>query len=63
MASCADGKRKQWSEESMEATKNGVQNENLTIREASRYYNVPFETLRRRANGAVDDASHAHPQC
>jgi len=46
MACCADGKRKQWSEESMEAAANGVQNENMTIREASRLYNVPFETLR-----------------
>jgi len=47
MACCADRKRKQWSEESMEAATNGVQNEKMTIREASRLYNVPFETLRR----------------
>jgi len=31
----------------MEAATNGVQNEKMTIREASRLYNVPFETLRR----------------
>ena len=30
MACCADGKRKLWSEESMEAAKNGVQNGNMT---------------------------------
>ena len=46
MAPCADGKRKLWSEESMEAATNGVQNENMMIREASRLYNVPFETFK-----------------
>ena len=48
MASCGDGKRKLWNEESMEAAMNGVQNENM------RGYNVPFETLRRRVNGSVN---------
>ena len=36
------------SEESMDAATKGVQNENLTIREASKLYNV-----RRRVNGSV----------
>ena len=48
MACYADGKRKLWSEESMEAAAIGVQSENMTIREALKLYNVPFETLRRR---------------
>ena len=65
MACCADEKRKLWSEESMEAAINGVQNENMTIREASRLYNVPFETLRRHVNGSVKinlDAGQVRPQ-
>ena len=53
MACYADGKRKLWNEESMEAATKGVQSENMTIREASKLYNVAFETLRRRVNGSV----------
>ena len=37
----------------MEAATKGVQNENMTIREASKLFNVPFETLRRCINGSV----------
>ena len=46
-------KHKQWSCESMEAAVKSVK-EGMGLREASRLYNVPVETLRRRVTGAVD---------
>lgn len=46
-------KRKQWSCESMEAAVKSVK-EGMGLREASRLYNVPVETLRRRVTRAVD---------
>ena len=46
----ASVKRKQWAAGSMEeAVKNG----RMGLREASRKYNVPVETLRRRTAGLV----------
>ena len=46
-------KRKQWTAESMEEACNAVKNERMSPREASRKYNVPVETLRRRTTGLV----------
>jgi hypothetical protein len=46
-------KRKQWSDESTKAAVPHVQYEGASLREASRLYNVPLETLRRRVNGLV----------
>ena len=37
----------------METAVSQVQNEGMLLREASRMYNVPLETLRRRVNGSV----------
>ena len=61
MACSADRKRKLWSEESMDTAKNGVQNENMTNREASKLYNVPFKILRRRVNGTVGSGCKPGP--
>ena len=49
----AEGKRKLWTEESMEAATRSVLDENRSLREASRLYNVPFETLRQHVHGYV----------
>lgn len=46
-------KRKLWSTESMAAAVQSVQ-DGKGLREASRLYNVPVETLRRRVTGKVD---------
>ena len=54
-------KRKVWSEESMLAATNSVLHDNKSVREASRLYNVPFETLRRRVTGSVKDGCGPGP--
>lgn len=46
-------KRKQWLPESMEEARKAVNSETMSLREASRTYNVPVETLRRRVAGIV----------
>ena len=46
------GKRKLWTEESMGAAYQAVL-DGKGLREASRIYHVPLETLRRRVNGSV----------
>lgn len=40
-----ENKHKLWSEERMLAATNSVVHDNMSLREASRLYNVPFETL------------------
>ena len=47
-------KRKLWSSESMEAAVKSVKDGGKGLREASRLYNVPVESLRRRVTGMVD---------
>jgi len=46
-------KCKQWSSEGMEAAVKSVK-DGMGLRQASRLYNVPLETMRRRVIGAVD---------
>lgn len=46
-------KRKLWSDESMVGAIKSAE-EGMSLRAASRMYNVPLETLRRRVNGSVD---------
>ena len=48
----ASQKRKFWTDESMEAAYQAVL-DGKGLRETSRLYNVPVETLRRRVNGSV----------
>ena len=52
-------KRKLWTEESMSAAVENVKQGSLGLREASRMYNVPIESLRRRVTGVVD--MHCRP--
>ena len=54
-------RRKLWSEESMIAATNSVLHDNLALREASRLYNIPFETLRRHVNGSVEPRCQPGP--
>ena len=49
----ATSKRKQWTEESMSAAFQAVM-DGKGLRETSRIYNVPVETLRRRVSGSVE---------
>ena len=53
-------KRKLWADESMINAVKSVQ-EGKGLGEASRLYNVPVETLRRRVTGAVDIACRPGP--
>jgi len=46
-------KRKQWAAENMEEACSTVKSGRVGLREASRKYNVPVETLRRRTAGLV----------
>ena len=46
--------RRKWSAQSMEQAVSSVKNEGKGLREASRLYDVPVETLRRRVNGLVE---------
>jgi hypothetical protein len=55
-------KRKQWSQESMTAAVDAVNKEHSSLRAASRLYNVPIETLRRRVSGQVDIECRPGPQ-
>ena len=48
----ASQKRKLWTDESMEAAYQAVL-DGKGLRETSRLYNVPVETLRRRVNGSI----------
>ena len=56
-----ENKRKMWSEESMLAATNSVVHDNMSLREASQLYNVPFETLRRSVNGSVKSGCKLGP--
>ena len=49
----SESKCELWSEESMAAATSSVTNDNMSLREASQLYNVPFEMLRRQVNGSV----------
>lgn len=46
--------RRKWSAQSMEQAVSSVRDEGKGLREASRLYDVPVETLRRRVNGLVE---------
>ena len=50
----AIAKRKLWTDESMQAVVSSVKNDSKTVCEASRLYNVPFESLRRRITESVE---------
>ena len=45
----------------MAAATSSVVDENMSLREASRLYNAPFETLRRQVNGAVKPGAKPGP--
>ena len=56
-----ENKCKLWSEESMLAATNSVVHDNMSLREASRLYNVLFETLRRHVSGSVKPGCRPMP--
>ena len=55
-------KQRMWSQESMTAAVNAVNNEGSSLRATCRLYNVPIETLRRRVMGQVDVECRPGPQ-
>ena len=54
-------RRKLWSQGAMEGAVLSVQRDEMGLREASRHYNVPVETLRRRVHGHVSVSSRPGP--
>ena len=52
---------KAWSVENMLAATNSITQENMSVREASWLYNLPFETLRWCVTGAIENGCRPGP--